>query len=160
MQQLDNFSEIADLFTTDKELVPKIQKVSGKLKNSLIEAVKELHPEYVFSVSEEESKVCSSFLNYYLDNGGNIFSTNYDLLLYWTLMRNNPEKANDGFGRELENDLSDGFVAEEDREYSELRWGKTGQDRIFIIYMVRCLYLIQELKLLKKNMMEPIFLTK
>lgn len=124
MQQLDNFSEIADLFTTDKELVPKIQKVSGKLKNSLIEAVKELHPEYVFSVSEEESKVCSSFLNYYLDNGGNIFSTNYDLLLYWTLMRNNPEKANDGFGRELENDLSDGFVAEEDREYSELRWGK------------------------------------
>lgn len=124
MQQLDNFCEVADLFTTDKKLVPKIREVSERLKNSLIDAVKELHPEHVFSVSKEESEVCAQFLNHYLDHDGNIFSTNYDLLLYWVLMRNNPEKANDGFGRDLENDISDGFIPEEEREYSELRWGK------------------------------------
>ncbi len=93
--QIIKFIESLNLF---RYSYIKIKEVSGKLKNSLIDAVKELHPEYVFSVSEEESEACSKFLNYYLDNGGNIFSTNYDLLLYWILMRNNPEKANDGFG--------------------------------------------------------------
>lgn len=124
MQQLDNFCEVADLFTTDKKLVPKIKQASEKLKNSLIEAVKELHPEHVFSIPTEESGACSQFLNYYLDNGGNIFSTNYDLLLYWVLMRNSPEKANDGFGRDLETDLTDGYIPQDEWEYSELRWGR------------------------------------
>ncbi|WP_222431607.1 DUF4917 family protein [Mucilaginibacter achroorhodeus] len=48
MQQLDNFCEIANIFSDDKSLVEKIKVVSNKLKTSLIDAVKELHPEHVF----------------------------------------------------------------------------------------------------------------
>jgi len=124
MQQLDNFCEIADVFTNDKSLVEKIKAVSEKLKNSLIKAVKELHPEHVFKVPEEKSQSCLKFLQEYINNEGYVFSTNYDLLPYWVLMRNNAENAIDGFGRDLETDLDEQYVPPDERIYSELRWGK------------------------------------
>jgi hypothetical protein len=122
MQQLDSFCKIAEIFSTDKTLVNKISSASNTLKENLIDAVKELHPEHVFTVSEEKSTKCALFLEEYLTKGGKIFSTNYDLLLYWVLMRNNISNAVDGFGRELEN--TDAYKKEEDPIYSELRWGK------------------------------------
>lgn len=125
MQQLDNFCEIAEIFSEDKTLVPKIKAASEKLKSSLIEAVKELHPEHVFKIPEEKSLSCIKFLQEYLSKNGFVFSTNYDLLLYWVLMRNNAANAIDGFGRDLETELdSDTYVEQGELEYSELRWGK------------------------------------
>ena len=114
MQYLDNFAEIAEIFSTDTALADKIKGASEKLKTSLIDAVKELHPEHVFTIPEAKSKACFKFLEDYLSNHGNVFSTNYDLLLYWVLMRNESAKAVDGFGRDALNSS----------EYSELRWGK------------------------------------
>ncbi len=122
MQQLDNFTEIAKVFGTDDSVVAKIEKASQTLKESLINAVKELHPEHVFTIPEEKSKACASFLNTFIQNKGNIFTTNYDLLLYWVLMRNNIENKTDGFGRYKE-DTGD-YVPYEDANYSELIWGK------------------------------------
>lgn len=125
MQQLDNFCEIADLFSNDKTLAPKIKKVSEQLKNSLIDAVKELHLKHVFKIPDEKSNSCMNFLQEYLSRDGLVFSTNYDLLLYWVLMKNRAKNAIDGFGRDLETELdSDNYVQPEDLEYSELRWGK------------------------------------
>jgi len=125
MQQLDNFCEIAEVFSDDKALVSKIKAASEKLKSSLIDAVKELHPEHVFKIPEEKSKACISFLQDYLFNEGLVFSTNYDLLLYWVLMRNGARNSTDGFGRDLETELDDEhYVEPDDLEYSELRWGK------------------------------------
>lgn len=87
-----------------------------------MDAVKALHPEHVFKVPEEQSEACSNFIKVFLDSGGNIYSTNYDLLLYWVLMRNSIIKHNDGCGRELENpdELAQG---EEAIWSSELTWG-------------------------------------
>jgi hypothetical protein len=122
MQQLDNFAEIAKAFSDDDQLVKKIEEASSTLKNSLIEAVKALHPEHVFTIPEEKSQCCHSFLNDYLANDGKVFSTNYDLLPYWVLMRNDSKIAIDGFGRELEN--PEEIIRGNDAEFSELRWGK------------------------------------
>jgi hypothetical protein len=122
MQQLDNFCEIAAVFSDDMKLVEKVQNASTALKNSLIDAVKELHPEHVFSVPEEKSKACYSFLHSFLANKGLVFSTNYDLLLYWVVMRNGADIAVDGFGRELENEEE--VKKGEEAVWSELRWGK------------------------------------
>ena len=125
MQQLDNFCEIAEIFSDDKTLVPKIKDAIEKLKNSLLDAVKELHPEHVFKVPEEKSQACIKFLQEYINANGYVFSTNYDLLLYWVLMRNSAQNAIDGFGRDLETELdSEHYINPEDLEYSELRWGK------------------------------------
>ena len=121
MQQLDNFCELIEAFGSDKELLEKVQETIAGLKASLIDAVESLHPEHVFKIPDEESACCANFLSDYLNNQGNIFSTNYDLLLYWVLMRSNIEQHKDGFGRDREDDEED-FSTEP--EYSELRWGK------------------------------------
>lgn len=122
MQQLDNFVEIAKAFSNDQNLIQKIIEANETLKNSLIEAVQKLHPEHVFKVPEEKSKCCHLFLNEYLSKQGKVFSTNYDLLPYWILMRNETDFAIDGFGREVEN--PEEVLKGQTPEFSELRWGK------------------------------------
>jgi hypothetical protein len=138
MQQLDNFVEIAEIFSSDKKLAETIKATSTKLKTSLIDAVKELHPEHVFSIPEEKSKACYAFLGEYLKQGC-VFSTNYDLLPYWALMRNstssnssNSINSIDGFGREL---ISEPDEFNSEPEYSsELIWGvnKSGQNVFYL----------------------------
>lgn len=122
MQQVDNFSALISAFGGDTTLKAKVDAASLKLKNSLLDAVRALHPEYVFEVPEEQSVACSNFLNNFLGTGGHIFSTNYDLLLYWILLRNNIIDHVDGFGRELEN--PDEVAKGEEQQWSELIWGK------------------------------------
>jgi len=136
MQQLDNFCEIAQVLSDDPNLVPRINQASEKLKHSLIDAVKTLHPEQVFNVTEEQSRSCMAFLQEYLSKDGFVFSTNYDLLLYWVLMRNKAENACDGFGRDLESDLDAGvYIGPENLQYSELRWGKhKGSMKVFHLH--------------------------
>ncbi len=121
MQQLDNFCEIATVFGADENLIKKIETASEQLRSSLIDAVKELHPEHVYTIPVEKSKKCYTWLNEYLQNNGNIFTSNYDLLLYWVLMRNESKKHSDGFGRDKE---SEAYVPSDEAEYSELRWGR------------------------------------
>jgi len=122
MQQLENVAQIAGVFGADKKVVDKIRQAATTLKVSLIDAIKELHPEHVFEIPDEKSKACATVLHSFLSNEGHIFTTNYDLLLYWVLMRNEIENAIDGFGRDAEE--TDEWVASDDRDYSELRWGK------------------------------------
>lgn len=125
MQQLDLFADVAKVFKAEKSLIDKIHQTSENLKNSLIDAVQVMHPEHVFKIPEEKSIACCAFLEDYLANDGYVFSSNYDLLLYWVLMRNTSKNAGDGFGREIENPLEDGeFIPDYEPEYSELRWGK------------------------------------
>jgi len=132
MQQLDNFVEIAKVFGIDQSFIDKINEANTKLKDSLIEAVKELHPEHVFIVDENRSKKCHEFLDKFLSKGGKIFSTNYDLLMYWVLMRNSSTIAIDGFGRELLN--PEEFKKGQDAELSDLTWGenKDGQNIFYV----------------------------
>lgn len=129
MRQLDNFIELAKAFDDNGEMVKTLTEANALMRKSLIDAVSKLHPEHVFEVGEDKSRACYNFLDEYLDNGGKVFSTNYDLLLYWVLMRNGQEKANDGFGRELMNPVQvrDG---NEDPEYGGLYWGKRKEEQI------------------------------
>ena len=122
MQHLDNFSALIAAFGGDSKLKKRIDTARTKLKKSLLDAVKALHPEHVFKIPEERSKACSDFLKIFLDSDGNIYSTNYDLLLYWVLIRNSIANHGDGCGRELEN--ADEFVQGDDQIWSELIWGK------------------------------------
>ncbi len=123
MQHLDNFSALITAFGGDTKLQKRVDAARAKLKNSLLDAVKALHPEHVFKIPEEKSEACSKFLKGFLDSGGNIYSTNYDLLLYWVLMRNSSIVQHvDGCGRDVEN--PDEYVqGEEPILSSELTWG-------------------------------------
>ncbi len=129
MQQLDNFCQLAAEFSKDKKLIIKIHAASEALKKSLIDAVKELHPEHVFKIPKDKSESCAKFINTFLGSDGHVFTTNYDILLYWVLMRNSGKIADaiDGFGRYAEE--SDEFVPYEDLEFSDLEWGKYKDDQ-------------------------------
>jgi hypothetical protein len=122
MPHLDKFSALISSFGGDSKLKKRIDDASAKLKRSLLDAVKALHPEHVFKIPGEKSKACSKFLTVFLDSHGKIFSTNYDLLLYWVLMRNTTVEHGDGCGREREN--PDEAVPPEEQIWSELTWGK------------------------------------
>jgi hypothetical protein len=135
MQQLDNFIEIAKVFTTDTKLVDRLVRASQILRESLIDAVRTLHPEHVFKIPDEKSRKCAAFLNHFLSNGGKVFSTNYDLLLYWVLMRNKLD-SKDGFGMEFEG--FDEFSRE--AEFADLAWGKY-KDEQEIFYLHGALHL-------------------
>lgn len=123
MQYLDHFSALLDAFGADPALKNRVDAASTKLKKSLLDAVKALHPEHVFKVPEDQSKACATFLQTFVATGGKIFSTNYDLLLYWVLMRNNLFEHIDGCGRELLNDTGE-YMKPEDKIWSDLIWGK------------------------------------
>lgn len=132
MRQLDNFIELAKAFDNTEVMVKALQDANQQLQDSLIEAVSSLHPEHVFAVPDNESKSCYNFLQEYLSNGGKVFSTNYDLLLYWILMRNDSKNAIDGFGQELLNPTE--TRRGEDPEYDDLLWGKY-KDKQTVFYL-------------------------
>lgn len=87
--------------------VSKLQRHAKKIKEILIQTIAKNHPEWPSSIDEAKYRSCVKFLNNFLGNGGKIYSLNYDLLLYWTLMFGLNEKLlnsmpNDGFGKDVE----------------------------------------------------------
>ena len=124
MQQLNCMVDVLKILDAPNNLCDKVKTLSVDLKRKLIDAISAMHPEQVFKVDEAKSKHCADFLRVYIDSEGQIFSTDYDLLLYWVLLRNGVENFVDGFGREAEN-IEDGkLIREDDIEWSELIWGK------------------------------------
>jgi hypothetical protein len=90
-----------------KKSASKIHQHAQNLKEILIKTIAKNHPERPSDISEEKYKACVTFLNNFLKDDGAIYSLNYDLLLYWTLMFGLNEKIvietpNDGFGKDVE----------------------------------------------------------
>ncbi len=54
MQYLDSFSALIGAFEGNATLKKQIDAASAKLKTSLLDAVKALHPEHVFKIPEEQ----------------------------------------------------------------------------------------------------------
>lgn len=89
------------------DLCKKMDSDSSKLKELLIETIAENHPPLPSEVEEQKVKACRKFLSNFLykDSRSKVYSLNYDLLLYWTLMHSLEEEDFqlshiDGFGRE------------------------------------------------------------
>lgn len=121
MQQLRVVSELLKVFGDTSGLTQRVEESDTKLRKGLIDAVKILHPEHVFKVSDESIAACNDFLKPFLEGHGDVFTTNYDILLYWVLMRSESKNAIDGFGYERENPEEtnpDDFLYS-----SELTWG-------------------------------------
>lgn len=79
-----------------------IEDDARKLKEILIKAISDNHPESPNSVILSEYDNCSKFLN----NFEHIYTLNYDLLLYWVIMHSgSSKKYDDGFRKpvDLEN---------------------------------------------------------
>ena len=104
---LEHASIVLPAYKQLPKTVALILKHAKRIKEILIETIAKNHPERPNSIEEYKYKACVQFLNNFLGNDGAIYSLNYDLLLYWTLMYGLNEgilnaEPNDGFGKDVE----------------------------------------------------------
>jgi hypothetical protein len=79
-----------------------------KAKTILLNTIKSIHPDKQASIDEARYKSCRSFMSNFIGNSlvarGEVFTLNYDLLLYWMLMSDRDSTRLldycDGFDRE------------------------------------------------------------
>lgn len=101
LRQLDSGQWLAEHYrmqSTDPErdMVADYER----LKEALVEAISASHPPFADAVGREKLDACYQFLLPFND----VYTTNYDLLLYWTSLTQQPFRFEDGFGREVDTD--------------------------------------------------------
>lgn len=100
MRLIGNLGWLADVYKLRSKAVHKEIKDDLEIvKKSLIEALAETHPTHTGQLSDEKKEACAKFLMPY----HNIFTTNYDLLLYWVeLYALDRLQGRDGFADDLD----------------------------------------------------------
>ncbi len=89
-------------------LIRKLQEDANGLREVLVQAIASSHPDWPGDISDMEYENCRAFLS----NFNNVYTLNYDLLLYWAVMQDEDGKkikSDDGF-RTPENDLDSEYV--------------------------------------------------
>lgn len=79
-------------------LAEQLARDAEKLKDVLVEAIAENHPDHPFVIPAEEYGRCKAFLSHF----DRKFTVNYDLLLYWAVMQSEIEpqvSSDDAFRR-------------------------------------------------------------
>lgn len=98
---------IADQRLAGIEDLAELNRQEAEVKRAFAAAVARIHPESALSVSAEQSALCADFLRQFHDakvplvQRGKIFTTNYDLLLFWVIVAESKQlKCYDAFVRE------------------------------------------------------------
>ena len=119
IKALDEASKVVRIYDGHKPsaLASKIAKHAKALKQVFIESLVQNHPERPSEISPARYKHCRMFLSNFLgkeDDKGQVYSLNYDLLLYWALMQTDyiaggdiVLETGDGFGREDQDELNE-----------------------------------------------------
>jgi hypothetical protein len=89
----------------DKEFQTKLLKDAEYLKDLLVETIAGSHPALPSEIRDEEYQSCFTFLSSFKT----LYTVNYDLLLYWTVMH-----CTDGTGKREQVSFEDGFSKPED----------------------------------------------
>lgn len=120
IRALESTTRLFGMYATDtKNGMEKMKQHAAALRDILIETVARNHPENPNSINDEEIWSCRRFLKHFLcDSKGYVFTLNYDLLLYWTLMNEgNPFDThhfelnkNDSFGNDEDDPEADYVV--------------------------------------------------
>lgn len=142
MSKLDTAISIIDNYQQDKKLLIKLNEDKKKLRLELIKNIEEMHPEKVFSVTDENTNSCYDFIEPFFKGNNSIISTNYDLLLYWVTMRKSDYYTNqkktppfcDGFSYSRI-DTEDRFAKKELKIMEDfLTWKPVNKQNIFYLH--------------------------
>lgn len=82
MHLLGSSEVVIDKFLGDPRTAGMVKSERLQLREMLVSAIAESHPESHNAISDEVYEICWTFLSAY----ANLFTLNYDLLLYWVLM--------------------------------------------------------------------------
>lgn len=113
---------------TERKLITQLRQDALLIKELLINTIADNHPSGPQDIPDYKFVACRNFLSNFYLTGGNVYSLNYDLLLYWTLMHDIEDEnltlnPCDGFGR-------DTFMSNGEFETSEyVTWQGTSNAR-------------------------------
>lgn len=99
---LNQAEAVLALYDADRPLVRLFRRDAEALKAHLIAAITAVHPATAVEIADEASVACRDFLALFTaperDRRGRVFTTNYDLLLYWVMVRHSEDlRCDDGF---------------------------------------------------------------
>lgn len=96
LRMLKDSQKVAEIYNLQNTEIVDDYKT---LQNGLANAILKVHPENTGKINEKNKSSCLLFLKQF----NNIYTVNYDLLLYWTVMSGDPTKDKDFgdyFGRD------------------------------------------------------------
>ncbi len=110
MRLLRHTSLVLPLYQKDDEIIKKINEDYEKLKEILIEAIATNHPNSPDEITDAQYDSCKNFLIHFEA----IYTINYDLLLYWVILKFiNEINLNDGFHDPHSGVLEDEYIQED-----------------------------------------------
>ena len=134
---------------SDGATVAKMLVHAAALKEILVQTIAGNHPHIPSDIPDEKFWACRQFLAHFLagDKAGCVFTLNYDLLLYWTLMHEDMP-----FGGRLNLATNDGFGNDEDAPDAEyVVWqGETNAHSASVMFLHGALHLFDSGKELLK----------
>jgi hypothetical protein len=113
---------------------------AAALKEILVTTIAQNHPNFPAEILDDKLEACRRFLSHFLGHpqGGQVFTLNYDLLLYWTLMHDDKPS-----GSRINLITSDGFGNDETDPNAEyVVWqGETGSHSARVHFLHGALHL-------------------
>lgn len=150
IRSLENAARILPSYVSHGgDAIAKIHQHAAALKEILVQTIAGNHPNIPPDIPDEKFWACRRFLSHFLSGAkaGQVFTLNYDLLLYWTLMHDDMPfddpvdlAKNDAFGND-----------EDDPEADYVVWqGETGAHDANIHFLHGALHLFDSGAELKK----------
>lgn len=130
---------LASVVCNVHEMKNDFLNVSDEIRNVLIETIAISHPDFPDKITQSQFSSCISFLSNF---NKKIYTLNYDMLLYWVLMR---DMFREGREKKKIKKLQDGF-AYNDEDF--LNWDGSNFD---IHYLHGALHLFEHSELEKLN---------
>lgn len=129
MRALKEASRLVKVYAPgDAQLAKTLIEHSDALKKLLAKTISDNHPAHPNEIKEEQYQHCRTFLNAFKD----VYTLNYDLLLYWTLMH-------EELGDSLSND--DGFRTPDSGEQEYVTWEVENSNKQTVFYLHGALHL-------------------
>ena len=102
---LRDASEVLKIHEKTNSGVSAMRRNANHLKRILVGTIASTHPRDRYEINDDQFIACRDFLKHFLGDknkgggGGEIYTLNYDFLLYWACMYKDEYLGEDGFGR-------------------------------------------------------------
>ena len=127
IKKLNDTSKIVNVYDKVNSIIQQLEFDSNKIKDELVNAISKKHPVHQHIIPDY--KFCSAYR--FLSNFENIYTLNYDMLLYWTQMF---EKRKSDLLKYLKIDLKE-YKDNFGRFNGELCWyKKNSSQKIFYLH--------------------------
>ncbi len=125
MRALKQAVELLKVYTPKShKLAKRLTEDADKLRDVLANVIAHSHPDRPNHIEDKEFATCRAFLQHF----DNIYTLNYDLLLYWALMNDDVD--------DLDIKCNDGFHQPEDGPEDYVVWdpGDVGSQNVFYLH--------------------------